>query len=306
MAESGKTAANAGTPPAGVEVDPVTGQETTGHVWDGIRELNRPLPRWWLWTFYATIIWAAGYIVLYPAIPLLKGATAGVFGYSTRSSVEDAMVEAREAQAGRLEKVATLPLEEIRADAELNRFAVGGGRSAFLVNCVPCHGSGAAGSPGYANLNDDEWLWGGTLEEIYNTIAFGVRSGHPDARLSEMPNFGADQILPREDVTAAAEFVLSLSGADHDATLAERGSVVFTENCAACHGDTGAGNREFGAPALNDAIWLYNGERATILAQNNKPRHGVMPAWADRLQDPVLKQLALYVYSLGGGEAPAN
>jgi cytochrome c oxidase cbb3-type subunit 3 len=306
MAEGGKTAANAGARPAGVEVDPVTGQETTGHVWDGIRELNRPLPRWWLWTFYATIIWAAGYVVLYPAIPLIKGATAGVFGYSTRASVEDAMVQAREAQAGRLEKVATLPLEEIRTDADLNRFAVGGGRSAFLVNCVPCHGSGAAGSPGYANLNDDEWLWGGTLEEIYKTIAFGVRSGHPDARLSEMPNFGADQILPREDVTAAAEFVLSLSGANHDAVLAERGKVVFTENCAACHGDTGAGNREFGAPALNDAIWLYNGERATILAQISKPRHGVMPAWAGRLSDPVLKQLALYVYSLGGGEAPAN
>ena len=306
MAESGKTAASAGIRPAGVEVDPVTGQETTGHVWDGIRELNRPLPRWWLWTFYATIIWAAGYIVLYPAIPLLKGATAGVFGYSTRASVEDALVQARESQAGRLEKVATLPLEEIRADADLNRFAVGGGRSAFLVNCVPCHGSGAAGSPGYANLNDDEWLWGGTLADIYQTISFGVRSGHPDARLSEMPNFGADQILPRQDVTAVAEFVLSLSGADHDAALAERGSVVFTENCAACHGDTGAGNREFGAPALNDAIWLYNGERATILAQINKPRHGVMPAWAGRLQDPVLKELALYVYSLGGGEAPAN
>ena len=306
MAEGGKVAASDGARPAGVEVDPVTGHETTGHVWDGIRELNRPLPRWWLWTFYATIAWAAVYIVLYPAVPLLRSGTAGLLGYSTRAAVEESIGEARAAQAGRLEKIATLPLEEIRSEADLNRFAVGGGRSAFLVNCIPCHGTGAAGSRGYANLNDDEWLWGGTLADIYQTISFGIRSSHPDTRLSEMPKFGADDILPRDQISAVTEFVLSLSGADHDAALVEAGKTVFVENCAACHGDTGAGNREFGAPALNDALWLYDGEPATVLAQISQPRHGVMPAWSGRLSDTVIKQLALYVHSLGGGEAPAN
>jgi cytochrome c oxidase cbb3-type subunit III len=178
---------------SGVEIDPVTGQPTTGHVWDGIRELNRPLPRWWLWTFYATIAWALVYVVLYPAIPLVRGATSGVLGYSTRAEVADAMIAARTARrpAGS-SRSPPCRSRRSRADPELARFAVAGGRSAFLVNCIQCHGTGAAGSPGYANLNDDDWLWGGTLDEIHQTIAYGVRSDHPDARFSEMPAFGAD------------------------------------------------------------------------------------------------------------------
>ncbi|HEX9568198.1 MAG TPA: cytochrome-c oxidase, cbb3-type subunit III [Rhodospirillales bacterium] len=289
-----------------VEIDPVTGQPTTGHVWDGIRELNRPLPRWWLWTFYATIAWAAVYVVLYPAFPLITGATGGVLGYSTRAAVEDDIVVARGMQAGRLDQVAALPLEEIRADQELARFAVSGGRSAFLVNCVQCHGSGAAGSPGYANLNDDDWLWGGALDDIHRTIAFGVRSEHPETRYSEMPAFGADALLTRPERVAVTEYVLSLSGADHDAVAAGEGEVVFTDNCASCHGEAGVGDREFGAPALDDAIWLYGGDRAAILEQVNRSRHGVMPAWTGRLDEAVIKQLSLYVHSLGGGEAAAD
>jgi cytochrome c oxidase cbb3-type subunit 3 len=297
--------ANAENDRSGIEVDPVTGQPTTGHVWDGIRELNRPLPRWWLWTFYATIAWAAVYVVLYPAFPLVRGATGGILGYSTRGEVADAMTVARNAQASRLEQVAALPLEEIRADSELMRFAVQGGRSAFRVNCVQCHGSGAAGSPGYANLNDDDWLWGGTLDEIHQTIAYGVRSEHPDTRSTEMPAFGAD-LLTQPEIGAVAEYVLSLSGADHDAAAARDGETVFADYCAACHGETGAGDREFGAPALNDAIWLYRGDRDAILTQIASPRHGVMPAWIGRLDETVIKQLSLYVHALGGGEAAAD
>ena len=291
---------------SGVEIDPVTGHPTTGHVWDGIRELNRPLPRWWLWTFYATIAWAAVYVVLYPAFPLISGATGGVLGYSTRGEVADAIVEARTAQAGWLEQVAALPLEEIRADPELARFAVAGGRSAFLVNCVQCHGNGAAGSSGYANLNDDDWLWGGTPDDIHRTIAFGVRSEHPETRYSEMPAFGADTLLTRPERAAVTEYVLSLSGADHDAVAAGDGAVVFADNCASCHGDDGGGNREFGAPALDDAIWLNGGDRAAVLEQIDKPRHGVMPAWIGRLDEAVVKQLSLYVHALGGGETAAD
>jgi cytochrome c oxidase cbb3-type subunit III len=291
---------------SGVEIDPVTGHPTTGHVWDGIRELNRPLPRWWLWTFYATIAWAAAYVVLYPAIPLVRGATSGVLGYSTRGEVADAMIAARTAQVGRLEQVAALPLAEIRADPELARFAIAGGRSAFLVNCIQCHGTGAAGSPGYANLNDDDWLWGGTLDDIHRTIAYGVRVDHPEARFSEMPSFAADGLLTRPEMSAVAEYVLSLSGADHDATAANEGATVFADYCASCHGETGGGDRELGAPALNDAIWLHGSGRAAILEQIARPRHGVMPAWVGRLDATVIKQLSLYVHSLGGGETAAD
>jgi cytochrome c oxidase cbb3-type subunit 3 len=290
-------------PAHGVEVDQVTGQPTTGHLWDGISELNRPLPRWWLITYYATIVWALGYVIAYPAIPLIQGATPGILGYSTRAAVADDLAAAKASQAGLVSQVAARPLAAIEADAELRRFAVAGGRSAFLVNCVPCHGSDAAGSPGYANLNDDDWLWGGTVDDIHRTISFGVRSTHPDTRASEMPAFGADALLERSQIDAAAEYVLSLVGKSTDSALAAEGQKVFAGNCASCHGDNGGGNREFGAPALDDAIWLYGSDRASILAQINKPRQGVMPAWSGRLEEVVIKQLAVYVHSLGGGEA---
>jgi len=290
-----------------VEIDPVTGQPTTGHVWDGIRELNRPLPRWWVWTFYATIAFAVVYMVLYPAIPLVRGATSGVLGYSTRASVEDALTAARAAQSERLDQVAAMPLARIQTDTELNRFAVVGGRSAFLVNCVPCHGSGAAGSKGYPNLNDDDWLWGGTLDAIQTTIAHGIRfDADPDTRLSQMPAFGADGILDRRQIQEVAEYVYSLSGREADPVLASPGQQIFADNCAACHGDTGEGNHDLGAPSLRDPIWLYGDDRAAIEAQVTNPTHGVMPAWGDRLDDVVIKELALYVYSLGGGEAATD
>jgi cytochrome c oxidase cbb3-type subunit 3 len=304
VTDSDKPVTGHGGENSGVEIDPVTGQPTTGHVWDGIRELNRPLPRWWVWTFYATIAFALGYVVLYPAIPLVRGATGGVLGYSTRASVEDSIAAARKSQAARLEQVATLALDEIRADPELMRFAVAGGRSAFLVNCVPCHGSGAAGSKGYPNLNDDEWLWGGTLDAIHTTIQHGVRfAADPDTRVSQMPAFGAEGILEKPQIEAVAEFALSLSGHEVDQTLAENGRQLFTDNCAACHGERGEGNQDLGAPSLADAIWLYGNDRASIVAQITRPKQGIMPAWAGRLDETVIKELTLYVHSLGGGAA---
>lgn len=293
---------------SGVEIDPVTGQPTTGHVWDGIRELNRPLPRWWLWTFYATILFAAVYVVLYPAIPLVRGATQGLLGYSTRASVAEALDAAQNAQKADLGRVATLSLEEIRSNPNLSRFAVAGGRAAFLVNCVQCHGSGAAGSKGYPNLNDDDWIWGGSLSDIYTSIAHGIRSPvDVDTRVSEMPVFGGpDGILTREQIEQVADYVLSLSGKPHDQAAAALGATVFADNCASCHGDNGQGNRELGGPALNDAIWLKAGDRAAIVAQITNPRMGVMPAWRGRLNDVVIKELAIYVHALGGGEAARN
>ena len=284
-------------------VDEFTGTETTGHEWDGIRELNTPLPRWWLWTFYATVAWAVLYMIAYPAVPLIRSATSGLLGYSSRQSVEADIAAAAEMQAGNLQRIAELPLEEIRADADLQRFAAAGGRSAFLVNCSQCHGSGAAGAPGYPNLNDDEWIWGGSLEAIHATIRNGIRfEADDDTRFSEMPAFGADELLSAEEIAQVAEHVLNLAGLEHDAALAAEGATIYADNCEACHGTDGAGDPEQGAPALNDAIWLYEGSKQFVTAQISRPRHGVMPAWGQRLDPVTIKQLAIYVHGLGGGE----
>lgn len=287
----------------GNPIDPVTGTETTGHEWDGIRELNTPLPRWWAWTFYATIIWAVGYVIVYPAIPLVKSATGGLLGYSSRATLEAEMNAAREAQAGNYQKIEELSLEDIRGDDNLLRFASAGGRSAYLVNCVQCHGSGAAGSQGYPNLNDDDWIWGGSLDDIYTTLRHGVRyEQDDDTRFSDMPAFGSDELMEPDEIAQVTEQVLMIAGLEYDTSLAEPGAEIFADQCAACHGENGEGVRELGGPALNDAIWLYGGTREQIATQIHKPRHGVMPGWKDRLSDTTIKQLAIYVHGLGGGD----
>jgi cytochrome c oxidase cbb3-type subunit 3 len=285
------------------EIDETSGIETTGHEWDGIKELNNPLPRWWLWTFYATIVFSIGYVIWYPAIPLLNTSTMGLSGETNRSLLAEEMKLVQSARAATVEKLASTDLEAIRADAELSRFATAGGASIYKVYCTQCHGSGAAGSPGYPNLNDDDWLWGGDLESIYLTIKHGVRStDDDDARFSEMPAFGADELLETEDVAAVAEFVLQMSDLEYQADLATTGREIYADNCASCHGADGKGDREFGAPNLADAIALYGTSRGELKAQINKPKHGVMPPWGDKLGDTGVKQLAIYVHGLGGGE----
>jgi len=286
---------------SGKHVDQVTGTETTGHEWDGIRELNTPLPRWWVLTFYATIVWAIGYVVVYPAIPLVTSATGGMFGWNSRQAVADELAAAEAGRQQVLDQIRTMPLEDIRADDALMQAAFRGGQSAFKVNCVQCHGSGAEGGVGYANLNDDDWLWGGTLEDIHTTILHGIRYDQDaETRISTMPNFG--EFLTGEEVGQVANYVLSLSGADHDAAMAEPGATIFADNCVACHGEGGVGDKTLGAPNLSDAVWLYGGTLADVEGQVANPRHGVMPAWTGRLDPVVIKQLTLYVHALGGGE----
>jgi len=285
------------------EIDAVSGTETTGHEWDGIKELNTPLPRWWLWTFYATIVWAIGYVVVYPAIPLVRDATRGVLGYSSRSELTRELADARAAQSQYVDRIAALSVDDIRKDEGLSSFARAGGLSAFKVYCSQCHGTGAAGGRGYANLNDDDWLWGGKLDDIYATLKHGIRDASDEAtRVSQMPAFGADGMLTRAQIGDVADYVLGLSGEPHDAAAAARGAPLYADNCAACHGDKGQGDRAQGAPPLADKIWLYGGDKAAIMAQIWKPAHGVMPAWGTRLDDATLKQLAVFVHSLGGGE----
>jgi cytochrome c oxidase cbb3-type subunit 3 len=284
------------------ETDSISGTETTGHEWDGIKELNTPLPRWWLWTFYASILWAFGYWIVMPAWPLISGYTHGVIGYSSRAAVAERLQEARAAQSSYVNRINASTLEEIRADPELLEFAIAGGRSAFAVNCSQCHGQGAAGAPGYPNLNDDEWLWGGTLQDISTTITHGIRSQDPDTHESAMPAFVRDGILTREQANDVAEYVLSLSGSSTNPAAAKRGAKIFEEQCVPCHQKGGTGSIEVGAPDLANKIWLYGGSKATILTTIEKGRHGVMPAWGARLSKATIKELTIYVYSLGGGQ----
>jgi len=285
------------------EIDEPSGIETTGHEWDGIKELNNPLPRWWLWTFYATIVFSLGYVLYYPAIPLLEASTMGISGSTNRSELAIQMAAVEKARQSTIERLEATELEQISADATLGRFATAGGASLFKVHCSQCHGSGAAGSAGYPNLNDDDWLWGGDLDAIYTTIKHGIRNGEDDdARDSMMPSFGGDELLEPEEIAAVVEYVLQASGGTFDAEQAPAGREIFADNCASCHGDDGRGDREFGAPNLVDSITLYGADRASLRRQINRPKHGVMPAWNGRLTDAGIKQLAIYVHGLGGGE----
>ncbi|MCO5070163.1 MAG: cytochrome-c oxidase, cbb3-type subunit III [Rhizobiaceae bacterium] len=282
-------------------VDEISGVSTTGHEWDGIKELNNPLPRWWVWTFYATIVWAIGYTIAYPAWPMISSATSGVLGYSSRADVKTELATAEAAKASYVDAVASKSVEEILADEKLRTFAAAAGAAKFKVNCVQCHGSGATGSVGYPNLNDDEWLWGGTIADIQKTIAHGVRfEGDPDTHISEMPAFR--DILQPAEIVNVANYAASLSGLPADPQKAEAGSAVFAQNCASCHGADGKGMAEVGAPDLTDAISLYVTSEADIERQIRAPKHGVMPAWQQRLGETSVKELATYVYSLGGGK----
>ncbi len=284
------------------EIDHVTGAETTGHEWDGIKELNRPLPKWWLWTLYATIVWSIGYWIAYPAWPLISSHTTGVLGYSQRSAVAASVEAGRQAQAKFRDAIAESELSEVKANPDLLNFAIAGGKAAFGDNCAPCHGRGAEGFKGYPNLNDDDWIWGGKLDEIHTTLKVGIRSNHEDTRVSDMPKYGIDEILEPNQIDDVTEYVLQISGQEAKKESAGRGKAIFEEQCVACHGETGKGNKELGAPNLTDAIWLYGGSKADIRETVVTGRGGVMPAWTGRLDEVTIKQLALFVHTLGGGQ----
>jgi cytochrome c oxidase cbb3-type subunit 3 len=288
--------------PTKIEKDTYTGMETTGHEWDGIQELNRPLPKWWIYILYATILWSIAYYVLYPAIPWTSGHTDGVLGYNSREEVAELIVEARNAQAGFRDRIDAAALDEIRADQGLFDFAMAGGRAAFADNCAPCHGTGAAGAKSYPSLVDDDWLWGGSADDVHHTILYGIRADNDETRVNEMPAFVKDEMLSAAETGDVTEYVLSLGGRGEDAEAAARGATVFAEQCTACHGEDGTGIAELGAPNLTDAIWLYGGERVDIVQSIGNGRAGMMPAWVDRLDAPTVKMLAIYVHALGGGQ----
>ncbi|OYW50091.1 MAG: cytochrome-c oxidase, cbb3-type subunit III [Rhizobiales bacterium 12-68-15] len=288
--------------PTKIEKDSLTGQETTGHEWDGLKELNTPLPKWWLYTFYACIAFAAVWVVIYPAFPF-QGVT-GLSGWIAREAVVEQQQAAQARMAPMMDRVREATPEQIAADPELRAFAVAGGRIAFANNCAACHGAGGQGAVGgFPSLADDEWIWGGTHDAIRATITHGIRAGESEEeRVSMMPRFLADGVLTAAQVGDVAEHVLSLSGRATDAASAARGVELFAENCAACHGERGEGNRDVGAPNLSDRIWLYGGEKRDIMRSVSYSRGGVMPAWGPRLDPAVVNMLTIYVHALGGGE----
>ena len=289
------------------KTDEVTGIDTTGHSWDGIEEFNNPLPRWWLWTFYACIVWGIWYSIAYPAWPGLTGATEGYKGFSTRANVQADIEAVNESNAAINERLASAELTEISADAELNTYAVSAGSAVFKTWCAQCHGSGAAGAKGYPNLLDDDWLWGGTIEDIHYTVTAGIRNEDTDEewlRQSAMPAFGRDDLLSGEEIDQVVNFVMTLSGEEpQDASLVEAGAEVYDINCASCHAEDGTGDRMQGAPNLTDAIWLYGGDYETLHETVYNARYGVMPAMGGAdLSEAEIRAVATYVHGLGGGE----
>lgn len=286
------------------EVDSVSGVETTGHEWDGLKELNNPAPNWWLRLFYVCVVFAIGYWVVYPAWPTLTGFTGGSKGWSEYTQLKEHQGEITAMRTQYEGRFAAADLQTIQNDPELYNYARAGGAIAFKNNCAACHGSGGQGGYGFPNLNADRWLWGGTLEQIYTTIRYGARSTSDQTHMSQMPAFGRDNLLSHEEIEQVAEYVQNIHLGDKaEKTPAYlKGKEIFANNCTSCHGDNGEGKIEVGAPRLNTEVWLYGGDRASIINSITNPHAGVMPTWEGRLSDSTIKQLAIYVHSLGGGK----
>jgi cytochrome c oxidase cbb3-type subunit 3 len=289
--------------PTKIEKDAVSGRETTGHEWDGIRELDTPTPKWWLYVFLATIVWGAGMFVLYPSIPYGTGYFHGLLGYSQRAMVDAEVGKLVAQRKGAMDRIAAMSFDAIKADPALMEVALTSGRITFAENCQPCHGPGGGGNPGYPALAAGAWIWGGTLDQIQQTVTHGIRSADPDTRQSAMPRFGADGMLKPAEIDAVADYVqATFYGHPTAAQDVSAGAKIFADNCVACHGDKGQGNREMGAPKLASQVHLYGGSRETVVNQVTLPHQGVMPNWGARLDPATIKAVTLYVHALGGGE----
>jgi cytochrome c oxidase cbb3-type subunit 3 len=286
-----------------VQVDKVSGQTTTGHEWDGIRELNTPLPRWWLWLFYLTIAFSVVYWFLFPAWPLFGSYTGGVLGWSSRAAVADQVALAKAARMQEATALESASLSEIAAAPKLQELALAQGKAAFGDNCAPCHGSGGQGQKGYPNLTAGRWLWGGALEQIGTTIIHGIRApDDADTRTSAMPAFGKDGTLKPEEIREVADYVRTLAGLEpeHGVDIAA-GKKIFADNCVACHGEDGKGNIEMGSANLTTKVWQYGSDINDLIYTITNARNSTMPAWGHRLDPVTIKSLAIYVHSLGGG-----
>ena len=286
-----------------VERDPVSGRETTGHVWNGIKELDTPVPRGILLFLIVTHIWAVAWWFFAPTWPLGTTYTKGLLGIDQRTTVEERVVEGQQARQDWMARIESEPYDQILADENLMQIVRSSGRQLFGDNCAACHGRDARGRANYPDLTDGDWIWGSGPEAIEQTMRVGVNTEHPESRIGQMPAFGRDGMLERDQVRAVAAYVYSLTHPEfstpENVERIEAGQQVFAETCSACHGETGEGSAEAGAPNLTDNYWLYGGDLDTIIATVHGGRQGHMPTWDERLTNAEIRMLSLYVHDLG-------
>ncbi|GGA66052.1 Cbb3-type cytochrome c oxidase subunit [Nitratireductor aestuarii] len=285
------------------EQDPVTGRETTGHEWNGIKELDTPVPRGILLFLIVTHIWAVAWWFFAPTWPLGTTYTKGLLGIDQRTTVEERVVEGQQARQDWMARIESEPYDQILADENLMQIVRSSGRQLFGDNCAACHGRDARGRANYPDLTDGDWIWGSGPEAIEQTMRVGVNTEHPESRIGQMPAFGRDGMLERDQVRAVAAYVYSLTHPEfstpENVERIEAGQQVFAETCSACHGETGEGSAEAGAPNLTDNYWLYGGDLDTIIATVHGGRQGHMPTWDERLTNAEIRMLSLYVHDLG-------
>jgi cytochrome c oxidase cbb3-type subunit 3 len=271
--------------------------KTTGHEWDGIKEYDRPDPFWLRLFFYGALFFGMGYWLLYPSWPVPH--EKGILDWSSSKEVTEDLQKMEKQRSVYQDELEKTDFKDVLQNKKLLKFVMAGGKSAFQNNCAVCHGAGGGGNIGYPNLTTGAWIWGGTMDEIYTTIKFGIRSGHEENRESQMAAFGKDKILTPSEIDQLTKYVMNMNNNEYSDIKAVN---LFKEHCSSCHGDSGRGLREFGAPNLRDAVWIYGGDYNSIYDVIYNGRMGVMPYWQGKLSDPVIKQLAIYVHQLGGGE----
>ena len=288
---------------ADVERDPVTGRETTGHEWNGIKELDTPIPRGVLMFLIVTHVWAIFWWFMVPAWPLGVTYTRGLLGIDQQTTVEARVIDGQQQRSGWTTRLENEPYDTILADEALMRTVRDTGRQLFGDNCAACHGRDGRGRANYPDLTDDDWLWGGGPELIEQTMRVGINTAHPESRVSQMPAFGRDEMLDREQVRSVAAYVYSLTHPDYSTPenldRINAGREVFVTTCAACHGENAQGDKEIGAPNLSDPYWVYGGDLDTIIASVHGGRQGHMPTWDERLTTAEMRTLAVYVHDLG-------
>ncbi|WP_206530232.1 cytochrome-c oxidase, cbb3-type subunit III [Nordella sp. HKS 07] len=283
--------------------DPITGRTTTGHEWNGIEELNTPVPRVVLFFLITTTLFAIGYWILMPAWPLGTTYTKGLLGIDQREIVARQVAEAHQERAPWTDKIATMDFAAIKSDPELMGRVTLAGRTLFEDNCAACHGVKATGGPGFPNLAAKSWLWGGGPDKIAETIRVGINSTNEGTRVSQMTAFGRDGVLTPAQIGDVVTYVRSLSGLVGDdpaaAPAIQAGKEVFAANCVSCHGDDAKGKQDMGAPNLTDKYWIYGGDLESVFTSVYSGRQGHMPHWDTRLSPVDIKILALYVDGLG-------
>jgi cytochrome c oxidase cbb3-type subunit 3 len=285
------------------ERDPHTGYLTTGHDWNGITELNTPVPRAVYFFLILSCVFSVGYWVLMPAWPIGATYTKGLLGLDQRDSVRSDLKEAALERAAWSKQIETQSFADIQANAPLMTIVRRTGRVLFGENCAACHGIDAKGGPGFPNLTSGSWLWGGDPQAIAETIRVGINSTHPSTRTSQMLAFGRDQLLPAADISKVAAYVRTLSNPmaaqDTKSGDVEAGKAIFAANCVSCHGDDGKGKTDVGGPDLTSGHWIYGGDLQSIATTIWGGRQGRMPSWEERLSPLDRKLLTLYVVDQG-------